>query len=143
MREADRHECLAAAGMPGELALLLSVEISEETYTMVNPSGTPVGICGIAEGHTPYDKQVWMLATDELLRYRRLFLKESLKWIDGLTDRYTLWNYVDERNTLHIEWLEWIGCEFHGSRTSPYTGTQQRFFTKVKPCVLPYRSSLS
>lgn len=120
LRHADVNECYAIAGMPGELALFLSVESSEETYTMVNPSGTPVGICGIAEGHTPHDKRVWMLATDDLLRHSTLFLRESKKWIDALTGKYTLWNTVDERNTVHMKWLKWLGCEFHQSRTSPY-----------------------
>lgn len=129
MRVADVNECFAAAGMPGELALLLSVECSEETYTMVNPAGTPVGICGIAAGHTPGDKQVWMLATDELFRHRKLFLRESRRWIHSYLKRYRLWNWVDARNTEHIAWLNWLGAKFEAKRISNYSHTPLVLFT--------------
>ena len=135
LRQADVDECKASAGMPGALALLLSVRSSEIAYTMVSPSGNPVGICGIAEGHTSHDKQVWMLATDELLSYRTTFLRESRQWVDRLAEHFTLWNFVDERNEVHVDWLKWLGCEFFPGRTSPYTGTQLLFFTKAKQCV--------
>jgi hypothetical protein len=131
MRSADRRECYASAGMHPELALLFALSVSEETHTLVNPAGTAVGICGIAAGHTPVDKQVWMLATDDLLRHRRLFHRESKLWFNQLTTKYTLWNFVDERNVVHIRWLKSLGCVFHGSKTSPYTGTQLLFFAKV------------
>lgn len=88
---------------------------------MVNPSGTPVGICGIAEGHTPDDRQVWMLATDDLLRHRRLFLRESRQWIHSYSKYFTLWNWVDARNVEHVSWLQWLGAEFTDTRISPYS----------------------
>lgn len=97
---------------------------------MVNPAGTPVGICGIAAGHSPDDKQVWMLATDELLEHRTLFLRESRRWIDSYADRYALWNWVDVRNIEHIHWLQWLGCAFPAKRISDYTGTPLLLFVK-------------
>lgn len=129
LRGADVAECYAAAGMPGELALTLSVRVSEEAFTLVSPDGTPVGICGIAAGHTPADKQVWMLATDDLLKHRRLFLRESRQWIDSYTKRVILWNWVDARNVDHIHWLQRLGAEFSSTRISNYTRTPLILFS--------------
>lgn len=134
MRDADRQECRAAAGMSGELALLASVHGSTEAYTMVAPSGEPVGICGLALGFGLGDRMVWMLGTDSLAAHRRIFLEESRAWVDDRANRYLLWNYVDARNTLHVRWLKWLGATFHGAKTSPYTGTPLLHFTKVTLC---------
>jgi hypothetical protein len=131
MRQADRRECYASAGMGPELALTFALSVSEEAYSLCTLAGEAAGMCGIAPGHTPGDKQVWMLGTDAILRHRRLFLRESKLWINQLTTKYTLWNFVDERNAVHIRWLKSLGCVFHGSKTSPYTGTQLLFFAKV------------
>lgn len=134
MRDADAQECKAAAGMAPELALLLSTKVATECHTMVSPSGEAVGICGLGPGLTDNDRQVWMLCTNDLLKHKRLFLEESRAWIEEKSKRYLLWNHVDARNTVHVRWLKWLGANFHGSHTSPYTGTPLLHFTKVTLC---------
>lgn len=134
MRYADRQECRAAVGMSPELALLFSVQSSTEAYTLVSPGGDPVGICGLSAGHGEGDRMIWLLATDGLLSHSRLFLEESREWVEEHARRYLLWNYVDARNAVHIRWLKWLGAEFHGTKTSPHTGTNLIHFTKVSPC---------
>jgi hypothetical protein len=134
MRQADENECKAVAGMHKKLALLLSCEIAEEKHTLVSPKGEPVGICGLAPGAGPDDKQVWMLGTTSLPRYKTLFLRESRVWFEEKASRYLLWNVVDARNTLHVKWLKWLGCNFHGQTESPYTRTPLLHFTKVTLC---------
>lgn len=134
MREADRQECRAAAGMSPGLALFLSTQYAEECHTMVAPDGEPVGLCGLTAGQSPEDKQVWMLGTNGLLKHKHTFLTESRKWFEDRARRFILWNYVDSRNAVHIRWLKWLGVQFIGSKTSPFTGTELLLFTKVTPC---------
>jgi hypothetical protein len=133
MRKADVAECRAHGLEPG-LALLLSAQYSEQNHTIVAPDGEPLGICGLTPGNAPGDKMVWMLGTDGLMKHKRTFLQESRVWIEEQAKRFVLWNYVDSRNTVHVRWLKWVGAQFIGSKTSPYTGSELLLFTKVSLC---------
>lgn len=52
----------------------------------------------------------WMLATQELERVQRPFLRLSLPVVELMQDEYPkLENYVDARNDRTIRWLKWLG----------------------------------
>ena len=56
---------------------------------------------------------VWLLGTDDINRFPMTFLRRSRAWFDKCTEGYDIvGNFVDQRNTKHIEWLKWIGVKF-------------------------------
>jgi len=118
LRQQDLDE-LAALGREPEEALRGAFESCGVLVFTVHVNDRPVAMFGAA----PYlaDEEadigvVWMLGTDGLLGARRLLLVEAPKWINLLMKVYPiLTNYVDERNSVSIRWLERMGFEF------PYT----------------------
>ena len=57
----------------------------------------------------------WMLGTDDLKRCRSL-LRDCREYLDGYAKQYRyLTNAVWSGNTVHIEWIKWLGFTFEGS----------------------------
>ncbi len=70
---------------------------------------------------------VWLLGSRELVAHSEYFIRHSRYWIDKLQERYrVLWSYVDVRNEVHINWLEWCGFTF--LRLVGNYGIEQRQF---------------
>lgn len=112
LREADTRELEASLGFAGEEAVLFSLAHSDCSYTVADQDG-PFMIFGLVDSDQEGVGIVWLLSTDKINDYPRTFLKFSLKWVDWCNERYpVLTNIVDLRNTLHIRWLRWLGCEF-------------------------------
>ncbi|WP_455153243.1 phage protein Gp13 family protein [Bradyrhizobium cenepequi] len=56
----------------------------------------------------------WLLGTDAVEQHYRQFLRHSVSWRDQLLERYPiLRNFVDDRNTVSIRWLRWLGFKLH------------------------------
>lgn len=71
-------------------------------------TGELLGIGGL-EGRG----RVWLVTTNNILKYQTEFLRFSLRYRDKLFKTYkTLWNRVYVKNTLHIKWLKWLGAKF-------------------------------
>ncbi|MGL5935027.1 MAG: phage protein Gp13 family protein [Cetobacterium sp.] len=126
MREADRREVYAASGLSQESALEQSVSMSNIACTVVGDY--PAAIFGVY-ATSDSEAVVWLLGTDELTSksLKRELLKQSRDYLDRLQEfRPLLFNYVDERNTLHIRWLKWAGCTF--IKRHEHWGHEQRPF---------------
>jgi hypothetical protein len=72
---------------------------------------------------------IWLLGSDELVRYSYVFLRQCRAWITKLHARYEiLWNCVDARNEVHVRWLVWCGftiletIEEYGVERRPFYG---------------------
>lgn len=117
LRDADRAEA-EALGMVAHQALLMSFAASDKVFTVCLPDGIPAAMFGVGPADT--DKMVggvWMMATPEIRRYRIQFLRGCKVWLEKFHQTYPiLWNYVDARNDLHIQWLKWLGCVFVNKR---------------------------
>ena len=84
---------------------------TENPFTIIDGS-TPAGIFGVAPIE-PGVGAIWLLGTDALVRGKWRFLRQSKKWMNHVSDGYDLlFNYVDERNYLHIRWIAWLGFSF-------------------------------
>lgn len=113
LRAADLQEIAARSGREAEDVLRFGIEKSRQCYTVELPSGEIAAIFGVSD--TPDAKlgAVWMLGSDSLLSIRLNFLRHSRGWVDTLFKDYLLLgNFVDERNTVHIQWLRWLGFRF-------------------------------
>lgn len=137
LRQADKDEVRAAAGLLPVAALHEGILTSDPCHTMCKASGEVVAVFGVAPQPEPLLGGVWMLASPGLEDLQRPFLRKCRDWVDELNARYPiLFNYVDARNTLHIKWLRWCGFTFinlheaYGFERKPFYE-----FVRIKRCV--------
>lgn len=127
LREADRREIQAAFGV----TLTSCVRRIQDTgilCTICTDDDEVVGLFG-AVPTCDLSAAVWLVGSDALTKppLRRQFLVEGKHYLDALHQyRPLLWNYVDERNRVHIRWLQWMGFTFL-NRHEKY-GLEQRPF---------------
>lgn len=125
MRESDVMEIRAASGLTPLEALQHSIILSDTT--LVGSADRPFCIFGVAPSPNPLAGIVWLLGTDEIIQHRRAFLAQCRDWLDRFHDTYpVLFNFVDERNTVHVHWLKWLGAVF--IHRHPEFGKERRPF---------------
>ena len=104
---------LAALKRAPTAALWQAVAASGALVFTIYVDGRPAGLFGACSSGEVDIGSVWMLGTDNLPKARRELLVEAPRWIELLHKVYpTLTNFVDERNTVAIDWLEAMGFEF-------------------------------
>lgn len=110
MRQADIDEVAAASDRSSAEALIYSLRQSHRAWVGII-DGVPevmfgVGYINVLAGVAA----PWLLATDAVEHNFIGFLRRSVQWRSQLLARYpVLTNFVDERNTVSIRWLEWLG----------------------------------
>lgn len=137
IREADRRECLAASGEDPLTTLRKARETSTVFRAVV--MGPPKGDHEIAAlyGVVPFDPSVglggvWLLGTDSLAKDGFRFARFCTQYIEALHEQFpVLFNYVDERNALHIRWLRWAGFTFV-NRHEHFGAEQRPFYEFVR-----------
>jgi hypothetical protein len=108
LREADKNEIAAMSGMSPLDALDYSIRDSVEVWFVSRPDGHPLALYGV--GVDQVGGIPWMVGTDEMRRYGKSLVKQGRLWVHSKIEQYgMLYNYVDARNTVHIEWLTAIG----------------------------------
>ena len=124
LRAADRAE-VAAGGTDPLAALLGGLHSSLEAVAGVDESGEPVILAGLAAiPEHPLVGTVWALGSDAVRDHRVSFLRQSRTLCAHFHERFpVLMNLVDARNTVHIEWLRWMGFTF--VRRWPEMGPQR------------------
>ena len=128
MRKHDVQEVNAATRMGVRNAVETSVNLSTYAKTgLVNDELVCMwGVCPISlisSSGSP-----WMLGTDLIEKKQRIFLRRSKPWLEDIKKDYkTLENHVDERNTLSVRWLKWLGFEMN--EAEPY-GVNGELFHK-------------
>jgi len=130
MRPEDRAEVLAASGDTPINALRYGYLYCDECFTVVaQESREPVAMFGYKVVEKDVGAVVWLLASTRLLDYRWSFLRQSRQWMDYFQTKVPLlYNAVDQRNTVHIRWLDWLGFQF--IRTIPEYGTMKLPFVE-------------
>lgn len=125
LREADRNEVQAVCGACNLEALWKAWDQTETPYTII-AGETPAGLFGVVPVE-PGVGAIWLLGTDALVQGRWTFLRESKNWLNKVAENYDLlFNYVDERNAVHIKWIGWLGFTFinrhlrHGVEQRPF-----------------------
>lgn len=113
LRKADLQEIDAGSGLDPVKALEASLGASERAFAVELASGEVVAIFGVAKTSEAKLGAVWMVGADSIASIRFLFLRRSREWLKELSNGFQLLgNLVDARNTLHIEWLRWLGFRF-------------------------------
>ena len=89
--------------------------MSKTCYTALTGSGELAMVFGVVPH--PVEEQtgiVWLLGTKAMEDIQYRFIRTSKEWLDRLYgDKYEiLFNIADKRNTLHLNWLRWLGFKF-------------------------------
>ena len=133
LRESDVKEIWYSHHETPRQALYKCVNQSIWSATIEN--GRPIGIFGV----TPSDKllgykgTVFMLATNDLDKISRRFVRNSRKMVDYMLEFYPiLENYVHNMNIKSITWLEWLGAKIYPARPYGLDNQLFRYFTFKK-----------
>lgn len=112
LRKEDEEEIKAYANIKPKEALILGVQQSKIPLAVYDKEGKIVFLCGVRNINNRLG-QVWLLASPKLETISISFLRNCRQVADLYTKDHTLlFNYVDERNELHIKWLKWCGFTF-------------------------------
>jgi len=138
LREEDRAELRAASGLSPLDALEHSFAATVNPYVGVDEGDRPVCMGGVV----PFPGcslrgVVWAVATTDVERHRVSFLRRSIPWVKRWQAQFPiLTNAVDERNSVHIEWLRWLGFTFI-ARHPAYGAERRPFleFVRIDPRV--------
>lgn len=118
LRQQDKDEVLAAAGLSPRLALKYTVNVSRDSY-VGTVDGRPVALFGVSEGTALTPAAIpWLVGTPELEKHARRFARSSRENLRELVirDHKLLENYVDARNTYAVRWLRWLGFTVHEAK---------------------------
>ena len=105
LRPEDRREVEEGHGVDPLVDLIQEAEIGTCTYFTM-PNGKTAGMFGIEE-----DGCIWMLTTPVIHDYPISFAREVKRFINSRQEKI-LWNIVDERNTVHLRLLKFLGFKF-------------------------------
>jgi hypothetical protein len=108
LQEADKQELDGLGHFDHEQAVVMSVLTSDNPITFWNPDGMICGVAGVSRTDA-HSGAIWMLTTDHVRHYPKLFFKEAKKWVNAQTDYDLLYNIADPRNLLHMKLLHMLG----------------------------------
>ena len=141
LRQADRDEVTAASGSLPEASLLAGLATD---CHVIKSHGKPIAMLGV--GTTQYDDRVgvpWFLSSQEMFDHHTIpFLRRCRAVVDDWQQRYPLLvNFTDCRNTVHHEWLRWLGFTFI-ARHEHFGAARIPFleFVRIAPCANQRRS---
>lgn len=129
MRQADRDEVMASHGHDPESALRSSLAASTMAWTgWINDE--PACMFGVGPISVLAGRGApWMLGTDLIDHWPRLFLRRSRGCVQRMLAVYPyLENFADERNVKTLAWLRWLGFRLAGAAVTLPSGARFRHF---------------
>ena len=111
LRKHDLLEVACFSSNPIE-PLFKGLLYDDETYILLDNKNVPYIIfgCGVSLDKEAY---IWMLGTNDVFKYKKIFIRNCRYWVNKLTNKYgTVTNYVHVDNKLSIRWLKWCGAVF-------------------------------
>jgi hypothetical protein len=136
MRQEDQDECWAG-GLNPDLALSMSHEGSIVSYALISPdTKKPAALLGISPSNLgPRFGIIWMLGTDDIKKHRFTFLRNCKPFLGQLyeaTEKECFYNYTYSKNSLHHDWLKWLGFSFLREVQLPPTNEPFYEFVRLK-----------
>ena len=113
LREADKQEIKATSDLDAFTGLSRSVASSPISISIMEGE-VPIALYGSVPDEEN-SALVWLLASNDLQRHSKQFLRESRNYVSKLhreSNADLLWNLTDKRNTVHHKWLKWCGFSF-------------------------------
>ena len=107
LRPDDRREVEEGHGVDPLVELVKAAQKGSSVYFTV-PNGKTAGMAGVDEGGL-----IWMLTTPAIEEYPHTFAREAKRFVERRKEPL-LWNIVDERNTVHLKLLKFLGFRILG-----------------------------
>ena len=113
LRDSDRAECDALGHVGVNAAYRAMLRATEARVGVAD--GVPFVAFGLGVPLVfAHYANPWLLGTGEIVKHRLTFLRESRGIVADWLQRYpVLENYVDQRNSLSIAWLKWLGFKLY------------------------------
>ena len=105
LRPEDRREVEEGHGLDPMERLVWAAHNLPCVYFTV-PNGKTAGMAGVEP-----DGTIWMLCTPAIHEYPITFAREAKRYVDSRQEKI-LHNIIDERNTVHIKLLKFLGFKF-------------------------------
>lgn len=134
MRAEDIEEVIACGHDPYE-ALALGLQMSTPCYTLQDFNQTPIAMVGVSPAPIRAWGLIWMLGTPGIEECKITFLRYSKPALDLLWEQSgcgLLYNYSYAENTVHHQWLKWLGFSFLRKVEMPPQGKQFYEFAKIR-----------
>jgi hypothetical protein len=110
VREADREEVYAASGVTVFEAITEGCALSTRAWLILDRTGLPVGVFGVAPTLTPGVGLPWLIAAEGAEVEWVAVAKQTRRYLKELHEDFpVLYNWVDARNELAVGWLLWAG----------------------------------
>ena len=104
LRPDDRREVEEGHGVDPFIMITAKAQEGSCVYFNV-PNGKTAGMAGVDPGGL-----IWMLTTQAIEEYPITFAREAKRYVER--QKGLLWNIVDERNTVHLKLLKFLGFKF-------------------------------
>jgi len=134
LRKEDIDEIKANSNSNPYHALYTGYKYSHLPLTIMNDENIPVMILGVI----PHGKNlgmIWLLSSPEIKNISMPFLRNCRGVLDLFHKSYpVLYNYIDARNTVHVNWLRWLGFNF--IKVHQQFGYEKRKFIEFVKCVV-------
>jgi hypothetical protein len=131
MREEDKREIWHYSRVSPLVCLIDGLTYGEKCWT-VEYNGSVIAMFGV----TRQDEITgipWMLASEDLKKIKKSFLRECHQYVERMFDGFqVLKNCAWSQNTIHIQWLKWLGFRFFPAQPKGYDGELFYEFYKVK-----------
>lgn len=111
MRQADKDEVWASNHHGPYESLIKGWAVSDYASVALSDDGEPLAMLGLVKRDLLTGSGVvWLLGTNESMKYKKEFLKQTKQVIDDmLTICPRLCNMVHNKNKSSITWLKWLG----------------------------------
>ena len=131
LRKEDLDEIKANSNTNPSHALYTGVRFSHLPLTVMNEDRVVMIMGVIPQGKNL--GMIWLLSSPEIKNISIAFLRNC----KGVLDLYhksfpVLYNYIDARNTVHLNWLKWLGFNF--IKEHEKFGYEKRKFIEFVKC---------
>lgn len=136
LRRSDVDEIVSRTGADPYDALWYTHLASEFCTVGVDPeTDVPEVMFGVVpHPNLPGVGYIWLVGTDALVTtYKKTFVQQTLKYFREVESQYdVLLNWIDSRQSVHIEWIQKLGFKFiDTSTTVSVDGTRFYKFIKI------------
>lgn len=129
LRPADLAEMRASGSTEEDpfWVLVESWDASVASWLIVDSSGLPIGIFGVAAHLVSGVGIAWLMGTEGVEREALSIARQTRRYVERLQEFFpVLWANVDARNELSMKWLEWAGFTISDANGS--FGPEKRLF---------------
>jgi len=136
LRQADIDELYAATGLPplAAIGFILDSKCSNGWAEIAYEFDTKeiLSMFGLNKVNGLNAGIPWMIASPNIIKYKKILMRYSKKVIEKMLKEVPiLYNYVDNRNVVHIHWLKHMGFTID-NHSMLLRGVKFQYFYKYK-----------